>query len=139
MIADPALVAQLADRVVARLLDPPSDDERVVTYGSPAEIGDAFRSSVALEFRATEPAHGNDELVAAVEQVLTWSVATDHPRFVNQNFAGPEPVGVVGDLLGATLNTTGATYEVAPVFTLMEHAVLDKLARLAEVRLTAYQ
>lgn len=131
MIADPTLVARLTDRVVARLLDPPSDDDRVVTYGSPVEIGDAFRSSVALEFRDREPAHGDDELVAAVEQVLAWSVATDHPRFVNQNFAGPESVGVVGDWLAAALNTTGATYEVAPVFTLMEHAVLDKLARLA--------
>jgi len=58
-------------------------------------------------------------------------VHTSHPRFINQNFAGPDPVSVVGDWLGAALNTTGATFEAAPVFTLMESAVLSKLGRFA--------
>ena len=56
---------------------------------------------------------------------------TNHPRSVNQNFAGPDPISVVGDWLGAALNTTGATFEVAPVFTMMESAVLAKLGRIA--------
>ena len=76
-------------------------------------------------------AHDDDSIVAAVDLVIKHSVHTSHPRFVNQNFAGPDPVSVVGDWLGAALNTTGATFEAAPVFTLMESAVLSKLGRIA--------
>ena len=132
MTPDRELLEQLVERVTANLLDPPDADAPVLRYGEPSAIRAAFAESVALDFSDDEPAHGGDDLSAAVGQVLEWSVATSHPRFVNQNFAGADPVGVIGDWLGATLNTTGATYEVAPVFTLMEHAVLDKLARLAD-------
>jgi len=128
---DPALVDFLINRVATYVLDPPQRADAVVTYGGPETIRSAFRSSVPLEFAEHEPAHDTDAMMAATESVLTWSVATSHPRFVNQNFAGPDPLGVAGDFLGAALNTTGATFEVAPVFTLMEHAVLEKLARLA--------
>lgn len=131
MIVADELLAQLVTRVARHLLEPPTADDPVVRYGDPDEIRAAFTASVPIEFGATEPPHEGPELLTAVEQILEWSVATTHPRFVNQNFAGADPVGVVGDWLGASLNTTGATYEVAPVFTLMEHAVLDKLAALA--------
>ena len=39
--------------------------------------------------------------------------------------------GDAGDWLAATLNTTGATFEAAPVFTLMESSLLRKLAAVA--------
>lgn len=125
------LVERLIDRVSHHVLNPPTSADSVFTYGSPAEIRASFAGSVPLDFADAEPAHSDEALVAATDAVLSWSVGTTHPRFVNQNFAGPDPIGVVGDFLGAALNTTGATYEVAPVFTLMEHAVLGKLARLA--------
>ncbi|WAS93450.1 pyridoxal phosphate-dependent decarboxylase family protein [Nannocystis punicea] len=70
-------------------------------------------------------------LTRAIEAVIARSVRTLHPRFFNQNFAGADPIAVVGDFLGAALNTTMATYEAAPVFTLMERAVLARLAALA--------
>jgi glutamate/tyrosine decarboxylase-like PLP-dependent enzyme len=131
VIPDPDLVARLVARVGDHLLAPVRSSDPVLRYGAPDSIRASFADSVPLDFLDTEPAHDADELLAATEAVMAWSVATNHPRFVNQNFAGPDPVGVIGDWLGAALNTTGATYEVAPVFTLMEHAVLDKLARLA--------
>jgi glutamate/tyrosine decarboxylase-like PLP-dependent enzyme len=132
MTGESSLVERLVDEVRAHLLAPPSGDDPVLRFGNPAEIDAAFAETVSLRFREEEPAHDPDRVVAAARQVIDWSVATAHPRFANQNFAGADPIGVVGDWLGAALNTTGATYEVAPVFTLMEHAVLDKLARLAD-------
>jgi len=131
MTPDVGLVARLVERVGTHLLAPPKSTDPVLTFGDPDEIMAAFSDSVPLDFLDAEPAHDADDLLAATEAVISWSVNTSHPRFVNQNFAAPDPVGVVGDWLGAVLNTTGATYEVAPVFTLMEHAVLDKLARVA--------
>ena len=91
-----------------------------------------FDSVIPIELYAEAAAHSTDELRAAAELMIEYSVQTAHPRFLNQNFAGPDPVAVAGDWLGAALNTTNATYEAAPVFTLMEAALLRKLGRLAQ-------
>lgn len=127
----PEVLQDLISRVTAFVLDPPTSDDPVVRYGDPAAITAAFAPSVGIGFADDEPAHQHRALCAAADEVLRWSVHTSHPRFVNQNFAGPDPIGVVGDWMGAALNTTNATFEVAPVFTLMERGILDKLAGLA--------
>lgn len=101
---------------------------KVLTHASPAEIGDAFARHVGLGLAVDEPAHATPQLVRAIEDVATYSVRTDHPMFFNQNFAAADPLAVIGDWLGAALNTTAATYEVAPVFTLMENAVIWAMA-----------
>ncbi len=133
MIDNHDLVFAIAERAKQYLLDPPSGEDPVVDLASPDELIAAFDSTVGLALAAdgSEPNHDNAELLAAIDLVVRHSMHTSHPRFVNQNFAGPDPVAVAGDWLGAALNTTGATFEVAPVFTLMEAAVIDRLARLA--------
>lgn len=126
-----ALEEQIARRALAYVLDPPRGPNDVVRHATPDELLAIFETTVGLDFVDDEPAAEDSALIAAVDQVVEHSVHTSHPRFMNQNFAGPDPVSVVGDWLGAALNTTGATFEAAPVFTLMESAVLSKLGRLA--------
>jgi glutamate/tyrosine decarboxylase-like PLP-dependent enzyme len=123
--------ADIAARALAYVLDPPSGDDSVVDFASPEALIEAFARAggIALADRV-EPRDGQ-AVLDAVELTIRHSVHTSHPRFLNQNFAGADPVAVVGDWLGAALNTTGATFEAAPVFTLMESAVLSKLGRLA--------
>ncbi len=125
------LEARIAERALAYVVDPPRGDDPVIELASPAELRKVFDASVPLEFDSVATAHHDDAIVEAVDSVIRYSVHTSHPRFVNQNFAGPDPVSVAGDFLGAALNTTGATFEAAPVFTLMESAVLAKLGRIA--------
>ena len=125
------LIDGIIERASSYLIDPPRGDDPVITLASPAELVEHFAATVGLAFPDTADATADVELLAAVEQVIDYSMHTSHPRFVNQNFAGPDPIAVVGDWLGAALNTTGATFEVAPVFTMMESAVLAKLGRLA--------
>ena len=126
-----SLVEQIAQRALAYVVDPPADPDDVIHHASPAELIAAFGQAAPLGFDENSLADGDDSILAAVDLVIRHSVHTSHPRFVNQNFAGPDPVSVVGDWLGAALNTTGATFEAAPVFTLMESAVLSKLGRIA--------
>lgn len=113
------------------LLHPPSGDDPVVDFAGPDELRAAFDAVIPLELSDDTVPRSAAEVAAAAELVVKHSVHTSHPRFFNQNFAGPDPVAVAGDWLGAALNTTNATYEAAPVFTLMEAAVLRKLARVA--------
>jgi len=125
------LVAAIAERVTQFVLEPPHDDDPVIDWGSPDDLVDRFAASVGLAVEPGAASHDVAEILDAVEQVIATSARTSHPRFVNQNFAGADPVSVMGDWLGAALNTTMATFEVAPVFTLMEAAVLHRLAGFA--------
>lgn len=129
-MVDP-LEARIAERALSYVIDPPSGLDPVIDLASPDELQEVFGNAVALGFDERSDAHDDDALLAAVDLIIEHSVHTSHPRFVNQNFAGPDPIAVVGDWLGAALNTTGATFEAAPVFTLMESAVLSKLGRVA--------
>ena len=122
---------QIADQALDYVFDPPVAGDRVIAYASPDELIAEFATSVGLAIDAEQEAVDADDLVAAVQTVIDRSMHTTHPRFFNQNFAGPEPIAVVGDWLAAALNTTNATFEVAPVFTMMERAVINKMAGLA--------
>ena len=126
-----SLQERIAERALAYVVDAPSGLDPVIELATPDELRVAFEGAAALGFGDDAGALGDDAILAAVDLIIKHSVHTSHPRFVNQNFAGPDPVSVVGDWLGAALNTTGATFEAAPVFTLMESAVLSKLGRIA--------
>ncbi len=126
----PELTAGIIDRATAYVLNPPRGDDSVIDFASPDELIEAFAGTVGLAFPTHSPAAPVDDVLAAVDLVVRHSMHTSHPRFVNQNFAGPDPISVAGDWLAAALNTTGATFEVAPIFTLMESAVLRKLGVL---------
>lgn len=128
------LPRQIAERAIRFLESPPGGDDPVLTWRSPEDVAATFDASVPIDLGAPVPASAPADLLKAVDEVLRLSVRTSHPRFVNQNFAGPDPIAVVGDWLAAALNTTNATFEVAPVFTLMERAVLDRLARFIGFR-----
>lgn len=60
-------------------------------------------------------------------QVARYSVNTGHPYFVNQLFSSVDPYGLVGQWLTDALNPSVYTFEVAPVFTLMEEEVLREM------------
>lgn len=104
-------------------------DLDVVRLAGPQELAESF-GAIGLDLDGPQRPLDPDELVQAVEAVLTWAVRTQHPRFFNQNFAGADPVAVMGDWLIASLNTSAATYEMAPVFTMMERAALRRMADL---------
>ncbi|XP_075952437.1 cysteine sulfinic acid decarboxylase-like [Anarhichas minor] len=78
-----------------------------------------------LELRETgEPSH---RLLQRVKDVAKYSIKTSHPRFLNQLFAGVDYHALAGRFLTEALNTNLYTYEVAPVFVLMETEVLRGL------------
>ena len=127
-------VAAIAERALAHITDPPGVDDAVIDWASPDDLAREFAETVGIDFTDGEPAHSPAAIVAAAEQVIARSVHTNHPRFINQNYAGADPLAVVGDWLGAALNTAHSTFEIAPVFMLLERALLHKLARLIGYR-----
>lgn len=53
-----------------------------------------------------------------------------HPHFFNQLSCGLDTVSMAGEWLTATANTNMFTYEIAPVFILMETVVLTKMREI---------
>lgn len=53
-----------------------------------------------------------------------------HPRFFNQLSCGLDIISMAGEWLTATANTNMFTYEIAPVFILMENVVMTHMREL---------
>ncbi|CAJ0939665.1 unnamed protein product [Ranitomeya imitator] len=65
-----------------------------------------------------------DVLLGYCKDIFRLSVKTGHPRFFNQLFSGLDRYALTGRMISEALNTSQYTYEVAPVFVLMEDEVL---------------
>ncbi|NXV24922.1 CSAD decarboxylase, partial [Cepphus grylle] len=97
---------------------------QVCEWKEPAEL----RELLDLELRSRgEPP---EQLLERCRAVIHHSVRTGHPRFFNQLFSGLDHHSLAGRLITETLNTSQYTYEIAPVFVLMEEVVLAKLREL---------
>ncbi|XP_015115359.1 glutamate decarboxylase isoform X2 [Diachasma alloeum] len=70
------------------------------------------------------------QLLLDCATTLKYQVKTGHPHFFNQLSCGLDLVSMAGEWLTATANTNMFTYEIAPVFILMEHVVLEKMREL---------
>lgn len=69
----------------------------------------------------------DDDVEKLIEDIFSNSVNTQNPRFLNQLFGGSTKEAWLGELLTAVLNTSMATYEIAPLATLMEKEILDNI------------
>uniref|UniRef100_A0A8C2X153 Glutamate decarboxylase 3 n=2 Tax=Cyclopterus lumpus TaxID=8103 RepID=A0A8C2X153_CYCLU len=68
-----------------------------------------------------------EQILVDCRDTLKYGVRTGHPRFLNQLSSGLDVVGVAGEWLTSTANTNMFTYEVSPVFVLMEECLLKKM------------
>ncbi|XP_041371959.1 glutamate decarboxylase 1-like [Gigantopelta aegis] len=68
-----------------------------------------------------------EQILSDCKETLKYCVKTGHPRFLNQLSTGIDIIGMAGEWLSAASNTNMFTYEVAPVFTLMEDVILQRM------------
>jgi glutamate/tyrosine decarboxylase-like PLP-dependent enzyme len=126
------LVERLAQDLLTYLKQATNGDRPVVRLASPDELYKEFEAlGVGLSFQENEEAHTDDQIAAAVQATMERSICTLHPMFANQCYAAADPIAIVGDWLCSLLNTNIATFEVAPVFTVMEMEIIKKIATLA--------
>ncbi|KAK5859384.1 hypothetical protein PBY51_020943 [Eleginops maclovinus] len=68
-----------------------------------------------------------EQILVDCRDTLKYGVRTGHPRFLNQLSSGLDVIGVAGEWLTSAANTNMFTYEVSPVFILMEEFLLKKM------------
>lgn len=62
-----------------------------------------------------------------IDKIILESINTQNPRFLNQLYGGATKEAWLGELLVSALNTSMATYEIAPLATLMEKEIIKSL------------
>uniref|UniRef100_A0A3B3ZJD5 Uncharacterized protein n=1 Tax=Periophthalmus magnuspinnatus TaxID=409849 RepID=A0A3B3ZJD5_9GOBI len=95
--------------------------EKVCEWVSPQQL------QQLLQLDLGDTGESEEELLQRCRDVIKYSVKTVHPRFFNQLFAGMEPYSMAASFIIEALKPSIYTYEVAPVFTLMEKVVLKKM------------
>uniref|UniRef100_A0A670XQR9 Glutamate decarboxylase 1 n=1 Tax=Pseudonaja textilis TaxID=8673 RepID=A0A670XQR9_PSETE len=71
-----------------------------------------------------------EQILVDCRDSLKYGVRTGHPRFFNQLSTGLDIIGLAGEWLTSTANTNMFTYEIAPVFVLMEQITLRKMREI---------
>uniref|UniRef100_A0A8C5QAR3 Glutamate decarboxylase 1 n=1 Tax=Leptobrachium leishanense TaxID=445787 RepID=A0A8C5QAR3_9ANUR len=68
-----------------------------------------------------------EQILVDCRDTLKYGIKTAHPCFFNQLSCGLDIIGLAGEWLTATANTNMFTYEISPVFIIMEEIVLKKM------------
>lgn len=99
-------------------------DQKVVEWTNPEEL----LEKLDLDLK-NEP-DTDDKLMELARDTIKYSVKTGHPYFVNQLFSAVDAYALAGQWLTDALNPSVYTYEVAPVFILMEEVVLKEMRQI---------
>lgn len=89
---------------------------------------DRLRSQIALDL----PQYGRplEDLKADIASYLDNAIKTAHPAYFNQLWGGFNSACFMADMVTSAANTSMYTYEVAPVATLIEQLLVDKMSHL---------
>ncbi|KFY93230.1 hypothetical protein V500_03843 [Pseudogymnoascus sp. VKM F-4518 (FW-2643)] len=117
-----------------------ADEEAAVKYTGYGESGSSGTALVEshkpaelvklLNLQLPETGGGKTALLDVIQQVLKYSVNTWDQGFLDKLYASTNPVGVVSELILATLNTNSHVYQVSPALTVIEKAITKRFANL---------
>lgn len=99
-------------------------ENKVLEWTDPEELSRKFN----MELK-DEP-DSDETLLNLANDTIKYSVKTGHPYFVNQLFSCVDPFGLAGQIITDSLNPSIYTYEVSPVFILMEEVVLKQMRKI---------
>lgn len=114
-------VTDVAKKLVQFLAISNDRNSKIINFVTPEEIKACFNFTL--------PEYGTSlgGILEQVENILHYVVKTAHPRFYNQLWAGVDVNCLMGQWIANTTNTSMYTYEMAPLYVMMEKTILNKL------------
>lgn len=116
-----AALAEVLELVDSWLESSLTGQAPVIDFKTPEELRQTL--NLTLDGKG----QGESSIATEARQYLKHAVRTAHPAYLNQLFGGFNLAAFVGEVLTAATNTSMYTYEVAPVATLMEMTIVDKM------------
>lgn len=113
-----AKVFELMNQWISESRDPES---LILDYKKPEEL------EKILALTIDPQGSDMDGIIAEIQTYLKYAVKTGHSGYLNQLFGGFNFPAFLGELITALTNTSMYTYEVAPVATLIENALMKKM------------
>ncbi len=110
--------------------------QRLNEYRRSQNEGSMLEYHAPLELEKRLCLHNDDtignwqRLFDWVDKYLRYSVKTNHKGFVNRMWVGGNLPSTIGEMVAAVANTSSCTYESAPVATVMEKYMLQKMLEL---------
>lgn len=100
----------------------------LVDTKSPSELNYILSEDGTLSL----PTHGSSQpgLLHSLRSILSYSVNTSSPGFLDKLYSAPLAPGIAADLILSILNTNIHVYQVSPVLSLIETHVTKALASL---------
>lgn len=119
---------QLEELITGYLEQNENKDVPVVAYHPGSELLESLKLVIAKNGASKE------EILNDIKNYLELSVRTGHPHFHNQLYGGFNFWAFLGEVITALTSTSMATFEIAPVATLMERTLVDKMSQLVGFR-----
>lgn len=101
------------------------EEAKVVNFKHPAELKKILPLSIDADGET------NSSLLAVCQEVIEYSVRTNHTGFFNQLYHGADGYSIAASWLTEALNTSEYTFEVAPVFVLVADYIINRLTEIA--------
>jgi len=115
----------LFDNVLEKaIFDGTKRENKVLEWTDPEEL------QKKLNMDLKDDPDSDETLLKLANDTIKYSVKTGHPYFVNQLFSCVDPYGFAGQLITDALNPSVYTFEVSPVFILMEEVVLKEMRKI---------
>lgn len=103
------------------IFDDTQREKKVLEWHQPDELTKLF------DMKLKAQSDSDEKLLVLLKNTIQYSVKTGHPYFVNQLFSSVDPYALAGQWLTDALNPSVYTYEVSPVFIMMEEIVLREM------------
>jgi len=114
-------INRVASKLVKFLEDSNDRNCKVIEFLPPDEL------QQKIDFSLPEKSESINDLLCHIDKVLKYAVKTGHPRYYNQLWAGVDISSLMGQWVTSTTNTNMFTYEIAPVYLMMEQSILEKM------------
>jgi len=114
------------------------NDGKVVLCQTPQQLSQLLLEHTSSSFSLHTNNNDKNSTVESQQNTLLhllsllqkYSVNTSNPYFFNQLYGRVDPVSLAAELVTVACNSTSFTYEVAPVFVLIEQEVMKHFAKL---------
>jgi len=100
-------------------------ESKLIDFKTPEEL----KQIIPFELSDTQKS-SSEEIVEYTQKIIDYSVHTPSHNFYNTLFGGFDERAIAADYIASSLNGCVYTYEIAPVFTLMEQEVTKKHAEV---------
>jgi len=121
-------LGEFLDNLVVRIADyvdqSHNKEQKTVDYLPASSRKKTTDLSLPLE------GHGTEAVLDDIDEFLNQCVKTNRPEFMNPLWGGLNVAGFAGEVIAALTNQSMYTYELSPIATLIEKAVIERMMEI---------